>query len=57
MLQTGHAPRTLFIDDESINLEIASEILSAFGASVETAENGLEQIRAQSIGGGTAKGE
>lgn len=45
MLQTGHAPRTLFIDDESINLEIASEILSAFGASVETAENGLEALR------------
>ena len=44
MPQTGHAPRTLFVDDESINLEIAAEILSALGASVETAENGLQAL-------------
>ena len=44
MQQIGHA-RTLFVDDESINLDIASEILSAAGASVETAENGLQALR------------
>lgn len=45
MHQPEHAPRTLFVDDESINQQIAAEILIALGAEADTADNGLQALR------------
>lgn len=45
MHQPEHAPRTLFVDDESINQQIAAEILIALGAEADTADDGLQALR------------
>ena len=45
MHQPEHTPRTLFVDDESINQQIGAEILLALGAEVDTADNGLQALR------------
>ena len=39
MHQPEHTPRTLFVDDESINQQIGAEILLALGAEADTADN------------------
>lgn len=45
MHQPEHTPRTLFVDDESINQQIGAEILLALGAEADTADNGLQALR------------
>ena len=45
MQQPEHTPRTLFVDDESINQQIGAEILLALGAEADTADNGLQALR------------
>lgn len=37
--------RVLIVEDNDLNLEIASEIIKTTGAEVETAENGLEALK------------
>ena len=45
MHQPEDTPRTLFVDDESINQQIGAEILLALGAEADTADNGLQALR------------
>ena len=45
MHQPEHTPRTLFVDDESINQQIGAEILLARGAEADTVDNGLQALR------------
>ena len=45
MHQPEHTPRTLFVDDESINQQIGAEILLALGTEADTADNGLQALR------------
>lgn len=45
MHQPEHAPRALVVDDESINQQIAAEILIALGAEADTADDGLQALR------------
>ena len=47
---TGYRPKILLVDDNSINLLVASEILKKSGCEVETVDNGMEAIeRIQSV--------
>lgn len=39
------SPRVLYVDDEAINQYIAEEILTALGAEVDTASDGLQALR------------
>lgn len=43
-------PRILLVDDNNINLFVASEILKKAGCTVDTAMNGIEAIEKASIG-------
>ena len=41
--------RALVADDNAVNREVASEALSQLGGSVQTVENGLQAIAAESL--------
>ncbi|MFR8054806.1 MAG: response regulator [Bilophila wadsworthia] len=43
MHQPEHTPRTLFVDDESINQQIGAEILLALGTEADTADNAFRR--------------